>query len=183
MRFYSVLGATLAVIAGIEGVSCLLARGIQLADGTIYFAQPPDLVAATTTFRNPGVWAKYYFTIRLPDNAGEPLQRVTLTQREGLEDIRFDLEDSYAFEGTRSDKGQRLKLGEVTRDRQTQTVSVTFDPPISPGKTVTLLLRPVHNPLRGGVYLFGVTAFPAGEKSKGQFLGFGRLEFSIPSGL
>lgn len=28
-----------------------------------------------------------------------------------------------------------------------------------------------------GVYLFGVTAFPAGEKSHGQFIGFGRLHF------
>ncbi len=98
MRFSTVLGATLAVIAGIEGVFRLPAQAIQLADGTVYFAQPPRLVSATTTFRNPGVWATYYFTIRLPDNAGEPLQRVTLTQQEGLEDIRFDLEDSYAFE-------------------------------------------------------------------------------------
>jgi len=33
-------------------------------------------------------------TISVPPNAGEPLQRVTITQREGADDIRFGLEDT-----------------------------------------------------------------------------------------
>lgn len=177
-----VFRATLAVFAGMGGVSRPPAQAIQLADGTVYFAQPPRLVSATTTFPNPGVWATYYFTLSLPEKAGEPLQRVTFTQQKGRENIRFDLKRSYAFAGTPSQSRQRLKLGEVTLDRQKKTVSVTFDPPVPPGQTVTLGLRSVHNPLYGGVYLFGVTAFPAGEKSYGQFLGFGRLQFSSPSG-
>lgn len=182
MRFSIVFKATLVVLAGMWGVSRLPVQAIQLADGTVYFAHPPRLVNATTTFPNPGVWATYYFTLSLPEKAGEPLQRVTLTQQEGREDIRFNLKRTYAFVGTPSRSRQRLNLGEVTFDRQKKTVSVTFDPPVPPGQTVTLGLRPVHNPLYGGVYLFGVKAFPAGEKSYGQFLGFGRLQFSSPSG-
>jgi hypothetical protein len=54
---------------------------------------------------------------------------------------------------------------------------VTFDPPVPPGKIITIGLRPTRNPLYDGVYLFRVTAFPPGEKATGQFLGFGRLQF------
>lgn len=176
-----VFGVTLAIFAGIGGLHPS-AEAIKLADGTVYFAQPPRLVSATTTFPNPGVWATYYFTMSLPNKAGEPLQRVTFTQQKGREDIRFNLRRSYAFAGTPSHKRQRFKLGEVTLDQQKKTVSITFDPPIPPGKIVTIGLRSVHNPLYSGVYLFGVTAFPFGQKSHGQFLGFGRLQFSSPSG-
>lgn len=167
---------TLALTAGI-GVTVDLAQAIQLRDGTVYFVQPPDLVEATTTFKSVNVWgATYYFTINLPENAGEPLQRVTITQREGTDNIRFDLEDSRAFVGTRSNKGARLTLSSVTRDPE-KTVSVVFAPPVTPGQTITIGLRPVYNPRFSGVYLFGVTAFPVGEKSHGQFLGFGRFHF------
>ena len=172
------IGTILAVAVGIGGFTAQMTQAVQLADGTVYFVQPPRLVAATTTFKEVNVWgATYYFTISLPENAGEPLQKVTITQNEGTQDIRFDLEDSRAFEGTRGNRGLRLGLGGVTRERKTKTVSVTFNPPVTPGKTVTIGLRPVYNPMFSGVYLFGVTAFPPGEKSHGQFLGFGRFNF------
>lgn len=170
------LGTTLALLVGIGGLTAELAQAIQLRDGTVYFVQPPDLVEATTTFNSVNVWgAAYYFTINVPENAGEPLQKVTITQREGIDNIRFDLEDSRAFVGTRSNKGARLTLGVTNRKKR--TVSVIFEPPVTPGQTITIGLRPVQNPRSSGVYLFGVTAFPVGEKSHGQFLGFGRLHF------
>ena len=173
MRVATLLGTTLALITSM-GVS----QAIQLADGTVYFAQPPRLVEATTTFKGVNMWgATYYFTLSVPENAGEPLQSVKINQKEGGYDIRFDLEDSRAFVGTRWDKGSKLTLGEVTKNREAQTVSVTFAPPVPPGKTVTIGLRPVRNPMFSGIYLFGVTAFPVGKKSHGQFLGFGRLHF------
>jgi hypothetical protein len=110
-------------------------------------------------------------------NAGEPLQRVTINQRQGVDDIRFDLEDTRAFEGTPRNKGEKLTLKEVRKDADTQTISVTFDPPIQPGKTFTIGLRPVRNPWSSGAYIFGVTAFPVGEKPYGLYLGVGRLQF------
>lgn len=177
MHVTNLLRTTLVTIA-VGGIAAQVAQAIQLRDGTVYFAQPPELVEATTTFKGVNEWgATYYFTLNLPENAGEPLQRLTIIQKEGSSNIRFDLEDSRAFVGTRHRKGTRLTLGEVTREQKTKTVSVIFDPPVSPGQTVTVGLRPVQNPMFSGVYLFGVTAFPQGEKSHGQFLGFGRLHF------
>lgn len=172
-----ILGTTLALTIDIGGFT-QASQAIRLADGTVYFAQPPDLVEATTTFNSVNIWgATYYFTINIPENAGEPLRRVTITQREGTDNIRFNLKDSRAFIGTRSDRGARLTLGSVTKDRETKIVSLTFEPPVAPGQIVTIGLRPAQNPRFSGVYLFGVTAFPVGEKSHGQFLGFGRFHF------
>ncbi|MBD1863545.1 MULTISPECIES: DUF2808 domain-containing protein [Trichocoleus] len=153
-------------------------QAVTLADGTVYFVQPPRLVKATTTQSATYAWsATYYFTLDVPENAGEPLQKVTIAQREGIDALRYDLKDTQAFVGEPRGKRQAVALSEVIGDRKTRTVSVAFDPPIPPGQTVTVGLRPVRNPNIGGVYLFGVTAFPAGEKAHGQFLGFGRLHF------
>jgi hypothetical protein len=135
-------------------------------------------VEAATTYNEVSIWdATYYFTVSLPENAGEPLQKITINQREGVDHIRFDLKNSIAFEGTRSRRDERIGLKDVTSDRKTRTVSLMFDSPISPGKTVTIGLKPWQNPTSAGVYLFGVTAFPQGEKTHSQFLGFGRLHF------
>ncbi|MDJ0617916.1 MAG: DUF2808 domain-containing protein [Calothrix sp. MO_192.B10] len=153
-------------------------QAVQLRDGKVYFVQPPRLVKVTTTFNNAQiVGATYYFTISLPENAGEPLQRVTINQHQGIYNIDFRLKKSIAFVGTTSRRGEKIPLKEVTRDKKSRTISITFDPPVSPGKTITIGLKPERNPITGGVYLFGVTAFPVGEKSHGQFMGFGRLHF------
>ena len=178
MRVATILGTTLALIAGTGDVTEKVAQAVQLRDCTVYFVQPPDLIDATTTFKGVNAWgATYYFTINIPQKAGEPLQRIVINQRQGADNIRYDLEDTRAFEGTRSNRGAQVALKEVTRDRKTRTIVVNFDPPISPGRVVTIGLRPVRNPRVSGVYLFGVTAFPVGEKSHGQFLGYGRLHF------
>ena len=177
MRNSKILGVTLALSVSILS-SVGQAKAVQLADGTVYFVTPPSLDSATTTFNDACVWsATYYFTLRIPSNAGEPLQRVVINQHEGVDNIDFRLEDSRAFEGTRRKKGQELPIKEAIEDDLTRSISVTFDPPVEPGKTVTIALDPVQNPCFGGVYLFGVTAFPPGEKVHGQFLGFGRLHF------
>lgn len=178
MPIPSLFGATLAVLAGMWGVFSPSAQAIRFPDGRVSFDKAPDLVAVETTFQDVNVWgATYFFTLRLPANAGEPLQRVTINQIEGSEDIRFELKQTYAVEGTGWHEGQKLTVGEVTRDKEKHAVSVTFNPPVPPGQTFTIALRPVRNPFFDGVYLFGVTAFPAGEKPYGLYLGVGRLHF------
>lgn len=173
----SILLSTTLILTGISGITPRVAQAVRLRDGTVYFVQPPSLVNATTTFNSVNTWgATYYFTINVPANADEPLQRVTIKQRDGSSNIRYRLNDSFAFEGTRDRRGTQLTLGEVTRG-DSRTVEVMFDPPVAPGRTITIGLRPVRNPLFSGVYLFGVTAFPPGEKAHGQFLGFGRFHF------
>ncbi|MEH1910807.1 MAG: DUF2808 domain-containing protein [Nostoc sp.] len=185
MRVATLFGITLSLAISIAGVAVTVTQAVQLRDGTVYFVEPPKLVKATTTYKDVNVWGgTYYFTINVPENAGESLQKVTIAQKEGVENIDYNLNDTRAFVGTsdaygglRLRKETQLPLGSVTNERETRTISVNFDPPVTPGQTITIALRPVSNPSFSGVYLLGVTAFPVGEKSHGQFLGFGRFQF------
>lgn len=176
-RFPWLRFTTFGFTVGLWAAIAPMARTIQLGDGTVYFDRPPSLEDASATFNSVRAWnSTYFFTLNVPENAGEPLQRLVIEQHEGFDrKLRFDTGDTRSFEGTRGNRGTSIALGEVTHDRNTQTVSIAFDPPIDPGTTVTVGLRPRRNPSVGGVYLFGVTAFPAGESTHGQFLGYGRL--------
>ncbi|GAB4136449.1 MAG: DUF2808 domain-containing protein [Cyanobacteria bacterium J069] len=166
------------------------ATAVQLADGTVYFEQPPSLIdyatTRTTTFA-PN--ATYYFTVSLPSNAGEPLERVTIEQRDSstlARRVDYRVDATYAFVGTRQSQGdsrRSLPLGTVAYDRDTQAIAITFDPPVPPGTTATVALRPRRNPQLDGTYLFRVVAFPPAPENgsaHGQFLGFGRLRFDRP---
>ncbi len=178
MRGATAFTATLAILALIWSQTTPSSMAIQLANGTVYFDKAPDLVSVTSPYKSidtPGT--TYFFTISLPANAGEPLQRVTISQIDGIEDIQFLLKETYAFEGKGWDGDRKVTLGEVTRDKEKPTIAVTFNPPVPPGKTVTIALHAIRNPFSSGVYLFGVTAFPAGEKAYGLYLGVGRLQF------
>lgn len=167
--------------AGLMATSGLFAPppsaiAIQLADGTVYFAHPPQLERVSTTNSSVDAWSvTYYFTFVVPENAGEPLGKVTIAQSEGLDRIQFSPQQIQAFAGPGDRRAIPFTLGQIVVDRQ--TVTVNFDPPLPPGQQVTLALSPDRNPRYAGVYLFGVTAFPTGEKTHGQFLGFGRLHF------
>lgn len=152
----------------------LPAQAVQVR-GTTYFVSPPRLVDASTTQNYVYAWsATYYFTLDVPESAGEPLQRVTIAQNEGADRVRFNLRETEAFDGDKR-SNTKLGLGEVTQDDKTKAITVNFNPPVPPGKRVTIALSPYQNPAFGGVYLFGVTAFPQGEPAYGQFLGFGRI--------
>jgi Protein of unknown function (DUF2808) len=172
------LGAVLLTSVGSIATSPQPSQAVRLADGTVYFNAPPRLVGASATNNAVNAWTvTYYFTLNHLESAGEPLQTVTIVQDQGTDTVRFSPSEIRAFEGTRDRDEARLTLGEVTSDRKTRTVTINFNPPVPPGRTVTIALSPDRNPLYGGIYLFGVTAFPAGEKTHGQFLGFGRLQF------
>ncbi len=172
------LGAVFLGVVGPIVAPLSAAQAVQLSDGTVFFTAPPRLVGASSTNNSVYAWSvTYYFTLNHLENAGEPLQRVTIAQDEGTDTVRFSSREIEAFEGSRDRLGSKLPLGEVTVDRKSRTVTVNFDPPVPPGRQVTIALSPDRNPLYGGVYLFGVTAFPPGEKTHGQFLGFGRLSF------
>jgi hypothetical protein len=169
------IGVGVAIAACLPMVSPSLA--VQLADGKTYFTQPPRLMDASASQTTP--WftiSRYFFTLELPNNAGEPLQKVVITPEPSVSSARFGLRDSEAYEGTRSRPGAKLSLKSVNVDPATKAVSVVFDPPVQPGRIVTIELFPVRNPDSGGVYLYGVTAFPIGEQPYGQFLGYGRIQ-------
>lgn len=151
------------------------AQAVQLADGTVHFVQVPRLLGATVDFKSIRIpRPRYDFQLALPESAQEPLGKVTFEQKEGFDTISFNLEDTIAFIG--KNRKQRLPLQSVAADPQGK-ITVTFEQPIRPGTEFTIRLRAKRNPNTGGTYLFGVTAFPDGEKVQGQFLGFGRLQF------
>lgn len=154
------------------------AIAVQFPDGRSSFEKAPRLVNMVTTQNTAGVWsAKYYVTIDLPSDIGEPLQQVTIQQRQGFEDINYWINDTFAFEGQPRKKGERIAIKNATIDEQQNLITVIFEQPVSPGKLITIGLVPRRNPDFDGIYLFGITAYPMGEKPMGLYLGVGRLTF------
>jgi hypothetical protein len=152
------------------------AQAVTFGDGSVHFAAVPRLVSAQTTQNQAGTWGgRYYFTVALPADASEPLGQLVIQQREGSDRLgRFDLDGTEAF--LADDRKVRFAIEAVTLDQTERSITVRFNPPIEPGQTIQLGLDPLHTP-SAGIYLFGVTAFPAGEQAVGQFLGHGRLHF------
>ncbi len=182
IRQFSRLG--IACILGISflGLSIPRSQAVQLADGTVAFAKPPTLLDAITTFRAVRFrGAKYYFTISLPATADESLQKITINLRQGGDEINYRLDKTIAAVGTARNKKEEIAIADTLFAEETETVTVIFAEPISPGTNFTVGLVPKSNPDLGGTYLFGVTAFPAGEKSQGIYLGSGRLQFDQSS--
>jgi hypothetical protein len=152
---------------------------VALAEEITFFSKSPRLLKVTSTYSEVGIWAaKYYITIDLPDNAGQPLGKVTVHQREGLERIVFRPQDTFAFLGTRQERGAALTISQVDYEPENKnTISIVFDPPVPPRNTLTLGLKPEQNPNYEGIYLLGITAYPVGEQARGLYLGVGRLQF------
>lgn len=185
LRWFGIaLASSLSLGGLISSLPERSAQAVQMSDGTVYFNTPPTLDNAYNTVRRTTASNSiYYFTLTLPENSGEPLQRIAIAQRDGdtaARLVQYDTNDTQAFTGTHRRQGEPLTVGQTTYDRNAQTVSVILDPPVPPGTTVTIGLHPVRNPRMDGIYLFGVTAYPAGEKTYGQFLGYGRLTFDSP---
>jgi hypothetical protein len=151
---------------------------ISQSQAKSFFRKSPRLLNAVTTFDGVRVWgATYYFTIAIPVDAGESLQKVVINQRQGLDEIAFNLDKTVAYLGTHRHKQEQLTIKNVIQDEETKAISITFATPIPPGTTFTVGLKPKRNPDYGGVYLFGVTAFPRGQNPYGLYLGPGRLHF------
>jgi Protein of unknown function (DUF2808) len=171
----SQVGASLA-IAGLFSFVILIgsARAVRFSDGTLHFAGIPSLGKVSTTDNSAWAWgATYFFTLQIPADASEPLGRIELKKTEGLDSIDFNLKRTFAY--VNGDRRQTIEVR--ASNPEENTLAVEFDPPVAPGTTLTLGIKPYSNPRNGGVYLFGVTAFPAGEKVSSQFIGHGRLQF------
>ncbi|WP_374869547.1 DUF2808 domain-containing protein [Pelatocladus sp. BLCC-F211] len=153
------------------------AVAIRLNNGQVAFNNSPRLIRSAASFISSNTPATYQFTISVPKDAGESLEAVTIMQQPNVEKISFDLNQNRAFKGKSFAGGPALHLANIGGPKpRSNKVTVVFNPPVAPGNTVTVELRAKHNP-KFGVYLFGVTAYPAGEKGIGQFLGYGRLHF------
>lgn len=147
----------------------------RLADGRVMFDRPPRLIEATTFDQEAGFSGRYHFVVEVPEDAGEPLEAIAITPLDGAQRINFKLDATTAQEGTAYARGTELPLASVggTPDNPAD-ILVVFDQPVQPGETATVILQTSHNPW-GGVYIFGVTGYPAGENGLGQVLGYGRI--------
>jgi hypothetical protein len=161
------------------------AEAVQLRDGKTYFVQWQLLLGAETTINRIYSWnATYYFAIALPQNMGEPLEKLEISQTEGFDKVDFYSNQTIAY--LQSPSGDRVAISSKTellpsQDSNRPKITITFNPPIPASNELNTKLvvglRPVRNPHYDGVYLFGVTAFPQGDRPNSQFLGYGRLSF------
>ncbi|MBD0270246.1 MAG: DUF2808 domain-containing protein [Cyanobacteria bacterium Co-bin8] len=181
----SALLAATGILTAAAGLSCMGLRlsnpaaAVELAQRPTAFVQQPQLIESSTT-RNlvNQLNATYYVTLDLPAGAEAGLQTIQIRLTQGRDPIfRFRPDDTRAFEGSRYSRGSEIPIGAVTQDRDENTLTVQLDPAVLPGRTVTLALRPERNPRFEGIYLFEVTAFPAGEQVQSRFTGYARLHF------
>ena len=154
-------------------------NAFEVGENKTVFEATPRLIRTATTNSTVNGPSTYHFTIEVPENAGEALKAVTISQKDNPDHINFALDKSNAFIGNSFAGGPDLALADIGGDLSTNPndFTVVFDKPVQPGETVTVRLRAQRNPSRGGIYLFGVTAFPEGENSSGLYLGSGRLHF------
>jgi hypothetical protein len=153
------------------------ANALDLGNGRRAFEKSPVLIRSAATFSASGTPSTYQFTITVPEDAGEALKAVTISPKENAKNINFNVSQSEAFIGDSFAGGTDLSLVSVggSQINDSNEVTFVFDEPVEPGNTVTVSLEAKKNPYTGGVYLFGVTAFPEGENSSGLYLGSGRL--------
>lgn len=151
-------------------------RAVEIGGGQTSFVESPHLIQATATHTNANAPSTYEFTIQVPEGAGEPLKAVTIAQKENVEGIKFDVSESRAY--IAGDSQVALASIGGSEVEGSNEITIVFDKPVEQGKTVTVALEAKQNPQFGGVYLFGITAYPPGENSPGLYLGVARLHFS-----
>ncbi|UBF25749.1 DUF2808 domain-containing protein [Kovacikia minuta CCNUW1] len=140
----------------------------QISNERSFFDHAPRLVRTAATFQDAYTPSTYQFTIKVPEDAGANLQAVRIAQdSQNIGTVDFDISQSSAFLGGSFAGGPAVSLASVggTQPTNSNEVTIAFDPPIAPGQTVTVSLQADRNLGGGGVYLFGVTAFPTGENS------------------
>ncbi len=147
-----------------------------VSTGQMFFSRVPRLVRVEASQKGAYEASTYEFTVSVPSDAGAPLQAVRIVQDQNFDTVKFNISQSKAFMGERYAAGPELPLASVGGAQPAPgEATIVFNQPVQPGSTVTIALDVKANPPSGGVYEFGVTAFPAGEKGMGQFLGYGRI--------
>ncbi|MBE9140480.1 DUF2808 domain-containing protein [Nodosilinea sp. LEGE 07088] len=177
MKNFSQILKISALAVGILGSTAAGAvEAAQLADGRVIFDRPPTLVEATTYDQLAGFGGRYHFVIEVPDDAGEPLEAITIMPLDGARNIVFKLDSTTAQQGVAYANGPEIPLSSVGGvPENSDNILVVFDQPVQPGETATVTLQTAYNPW-GGVYIFGVTGYPAGDGGVGQILGHGRIQ-------
>ena len=177
-KFWISLLSAGAIGASYGALTVAPVGAVEFPDGRVAFEKSPRLLGARATFDGVGVRrVKYYFTLSLPADSGEPLQAVTIAQQPNSETIEFLLEETVAVLGASSRKGEPIEIAAVIQAEEGSPITVELARPIAPGETLTVGVVARRNPRFGGIYLFRVEALPEGEKPLALALGLGRLTF------
>jgi hypothetical protein len=160
-------------------------QAVQLGDGSTMFTSPPRLVSfVTTRDRANDRNATYYVTVDLLPAAGEPLQTLQVSLIAGrFTRLNYHTDEIEVFQGDRGDRGEGFAIAAANYEDDTQTLTIQMTEPITPGQRITFALKPVRNPAWEGVYLYEVTAAPAGPNPVFQRVGTGRIHIYRPDGI
>ena len=171
------------LVAGSLALSILVssnvssANAFELGKAARGFEKSPVLIRSAASFSGARTPSTYQFTIAVPKDAGEALKAVKISPKDNAKQIKFNVSQSEAFMGDSLAGGTNLSLANVggSQINDSNEVTVVFDKPVQSRNTITVSLEVKRNPNTGGVYLFGITAFPEGANSPGLYLGSGRL--------
>ncbi|MBW4445225.1 MAG: DUF2808 domain-containing protein [Plectolyngbya sp. WJT66-NPBG17] len=152
--------------------------------GQTFFSHPPQLIRSASSQLGGYIPSTYEFTLTVPKDAGQALKAVSIAQDKSPELVKFDISSSRAFFGQRFAGGPEIRLASIGGEQPSKPgeATIVFDQPVQPGSTVTVALAVQRNPIWSGIYLFGVTVYPAGENGLSQFLGYGRISLYGNSG-
>lgn len=169
------LAAGLLTVGLWQAVTVLPVGASRLPNGRVVFDWPLELVEITPLSLGTGSSDRYQVVIEIPVEAGEPLEALSIEPREYTSGITFDIQGTEAFIGKAYGSGPELPLASIGgMPIDPDHLLVVFEEPVAPGNVVTVVLSTKDTPVEG-IYELGVTAYPAGEDSIGQFLGYTQL--------
>ena len=87
----SSLLALTTILVGVNALTIQPSEAVERFNGQRAFESSPRLVRTATRFSSrSNAAATYQFTIEVPDNAGEALKAVRISQIDGLETVMFN---------------------------------------------------------------------------------------------
>jgi hypothetical protein len=183
MSLISGLGFGIALLGGLV-VTASLTKPIAASEvnpSTAMRVEAPRLLKLSAVHLEPAGVGTFYFTIDVPLSYGKSLEAIRISQIPGGDRlISFDANQSKVVLGQRiARNSETIPLSAIggPEDEKTGALTLAFAQPVRPGTTFTVAVEAERNPIYGGIYQFGVTAYPVGEGTTGQYLGTGRVTF------
>jgi hypothetical protein len=181
----SALGYSAILIAGIV-LPASLQKPVAAAEmgqySSVMNVEAPRLLKVSGIHLEPAGFGTFYFTIHVPASYGKSLEAIRISQiPEGDRLITLNAKQSKVVVGQRvASNSETISLSAIggSEDEKTGALTLAFAQPVLPGTTFTVAVEADRNPSHGGIYQFGVTAYPVGDSTTGQYLGTGRITFN-----
>lgn len=148
---------------------------VKFADGRTAFEAAPRIVGTFSPHTTRNAETTYYFTLYVPENAGESLKALRIEQLPNVETRVLRDNTLKAFQGTPLARADNVPLAAIGGPDDPGEISIVFEQPIQPGQTVTVGIEPNRNPRTENFYQYSLTAFPDGSMGIGLPLGITRI--------